>query len=160
MTSVYVETSIISYLTARPSANLIAAARQSETADWWDSRRGEFDLCISRLVVAEAGRGDRNAAARRLAALEGLEVLPLTDEAIDLAKALIREGGLPEKALDDALHIAIAAVQGIDYLLTWNCRHIDNAETKPKIRRTCEAHGFTCPEIATPTELRGCDEDD
>ena len=152
---VYIETSILSYLTARPSSNLIAAAWQKETIDWWEQRREQFSLCISPVVIEEAGRGDATAAARRIEALRGLEVLPLTDAAVELARALIAEGGVPPKALDDALHISIAAIEGIDYLLTWNCRHIDNAESKPKVRRICREHGHKCPEIATPIELMG-----
>ena len=105
-------------------------------------------------------RGDKNAASKRLAELTGIEVLPLNEKVVNLAKALIHEGGVPKKALDDALHIATAAVHGVDYLLTWNCRHIDNAETKPNIRKICEAHGFQCPEIATPIELMGVNEYD
>nr|VFK18783.1 MAG: PIN domain-containing protein [Candidatus Kentron sp. LFY] len=108
--------------------------------DWWEVQRGRFSLCISDLVVEEASRGDGNAVKRRLAALEGIELLPLTDEAVRLSKALVENGGVPGKALDDALHIAIATVHGIDYLLTWNCRHIDNAEAKPIIKRICRRY--------------------
>ena len=158
MAKVYIETSIVSYLTARPSSNLVAAAWQKETSDWWNSQRHRFSLCISDLVIEEAGRGDQGAARRRLVELVGIEVLPLNEDVAILSKALIREGGLPKKAFDDALHIATAAVHGVDYLLMWNCRHIDNAETKPKIRKICQTHGFACPEIATPTELMGCDD--
>ena len=155
MAKVYIETSIVSYLTARPSSNLITAARQKETIDWWEKRREKFNLYISEVVIEEAGRGDKSAAARRLDALEGIEILLLSKEAIDLSRALIQENGIPKKALDDALHLAIAAVQGMDYLLTWNCRHIDNAEMKPRIRKIMESHGYVCPEIAAPIELMG-----
>ena len=160
MAKVYIETSIVSYLTARPSSNLIAAAWQKETTDWWESQRHRFSLCVSDVVIEEAGRGDKGAARRRLAKLAGLEVLPLNEQVVNLSKALIDEGGLPEKAIDDALHIAIAAVHGIGYLLTWNCRHIANAETRPKVRNICLTHGCQCPEIATPTELMGVTEYD
>jgi len=155
MQKIYIETSIISYLTARPSNNLIAAAWQKETVDWWDTQRDRFTLCISEVVIEEASRGDGEASARRLEALSGMDILLLSDEAVDLSKALIKEGGLPEKALDDALHISIATAHNVDYLLTWNCRHIDNAETKPIIRKICKKYGFECPEIATPIELMG-----
>ncbi len=155
MQKVYIETSIVSYLTARPSSNLIAAAWQKETLDWWDTQRHRFELFISDLVTEEAGRGDAEAAARRLAILKDIPILLLNDAAINLAKALIQQGGLPSKALDDALHIAISAVHGMDYLLTWNCRHIDNAEKKPLIRKICQSYGYLCPEIATPIELMG-----
>ncbi len=157
---VYIETSIVSYLTARPSNNLIAAAWQQETLDWWETQRHRFELYISAVVQEEASRGDGEAASRRMDALTGIPLLSFTEDAVKLSKALIREGGLPVKALDDALHISLAAVHGMDYLLTWNCRHIDNAEKKPIIRKICQAYGFACPEIATPIELMGADEDD
>jgi predicted nucleic acid-binding protein len=160
MAKIYIETSIVSYLTARPSNNLIAAAWQKETIDWWETQKGRFDLYISEVVIEEASRGDASAASRRLAALEGLEVLQLNKAAVELSKILIQEGGIPKKALDDALHVAIASVHSIDFLLTWNCRHIDNAEMKPKIRRIIEEHGYLCPEIATPSELMGVYNDD
>ena len=160
MAKVYIETSIVSYLTARPSSNLVSAAWQKKTTDWWETQKGRFSLCISEVVIEEAGRGDKVAASRRLAELSGIEVLPLNDKVVRLSKVLIQEGSVPKKALDDALHIAVAAVHGIDYLLTWNCRHINNAETKPKIRKICQKHGFQCPEIATPIELMGVNKDD
>ena len=160
MQKIYIETSIISYLTARPSSNLIAAAWQKETLDWWETQRNRFDLYISNIVIEEAGRGDSGAASRRLEALASIPILPLNEDVVKLSKALIQEGGLPSKALDDALHIALSAVHGMDYLLTWNCRHIDNAEKKPLIRKVCLTYGFICPEIATPIELMGVNEDD
>jgi predicted nucleic acid-binding protein len=160
MAKVYIETSIVSYLTARPSNNLIAAAWQKETVDWWESQRHRFDLYISEVVLEEAGRGDESAASRRLEALEDIQVLQLDRQSVDLAKALINQAAVPRKALDDALHLAVAAVNGMDFLLTWNCRHIDNAEMKPKIRKVIESKGYQCPEIATPIELMGVHDDD
>lgn len=155
MKTVYVETSILSYLTARPTRDLMAAARQQITRDWWDTHRMRFDLFVSPLVDQEAKRGDPDAARRRVEALGNLPALEVVDEAYDLAAALIAEGALPPSAEDDAAHIALAAVHGMDYLLTWNCRHIDNAETKPIVRSVCIAHGYSCPEICTPEELMG-----
>ena len=160
MEKIYIETSIVSYLTARPSSNLIAAAWQKETLDWWTTQRQHFDLYISDMVLEEAAMGDSVAASCRLEALAGISVLPLDESVVKLSKILIQDGGLPAKALDDALHIAISAVNSMDYLLTWNCRHIDNAQKKPLIRRICHAQGFICPEIATPIELMGVNEDD
>jgi len=160
MAKIYIETSIVSYLTARPSNNLIAAAWQKETIDWWGRQKARFDLYISEVVIEEAGRGDEAAASRRLAVLENIQVLQLNQASIALSKALIEEGGMPRKALDDALHVAISAVHGVDFLLTWNCRHIDNAEMKPRIRAIVENHGYQSPEIATPTELMGVEGDD
>lgn len=159
MSKVYIETSIVSYLTARPSNNLVAAAWKKETVDWWETQRKRFALFISQVVIEEARRGDASAASRRLAALDGIEILHLDKRCVELSKALINEGGMPKKALDDALHVAVAAVHGMDFLLTWNCRHIENAETKPKIRKIIERHGYQCPEVATPTGLMGVDDD-
>jgi len=156
--TVYIETSIVSYLTARPSRDLLAAARQEATVDWWETQRPRFDLYTSAVVMEEAGRGDLEATERRLEALIGMGLLAVTDDVRALSKALIREGAVPSKAVDDSLHIAIAAVHGVDYLLTWNCRHIDNAEAKPLIRGVCLANGHTCPEICTPEELMGVPE--
>jgi predicted nucleic acid-binding protein len=158
--TVYVETSVVSYLTARPTANLLAAAWQKVTLDWWETQRCRFDLFTSEVTVQEAGRGDQAARAKRLEALADIPLLPITDDVGPLAAALLRGGILPEKALNDALHIAVAAAHRVDYLLTWNYRHLDNAETKPAIRDTCVRHGLTSPEICTPSELMGELEDD
>lgn len=155
MKTVYMETSILSYLTARPSRDLLAAAHQQVTREWWDECRERFDVFISPLVVQEARRGDPSAAQRRVDVLPGLAVLEIVEDVYALASALISEGALPPSAEDDATHIAIAAVHGIDYLLTWNCRHIDNAETKPIMRTICATQGYTCPEVCTPEELMG-----
>ena len=155
MSKVYIETSVVSYLTARPSASLVAAAHQQVTRDWWDFHRCRFDQFISPLVIEEAGRGDPDAAVRRLATLEGFPVLEPTESAAELVDILISEGALPSAARDDAAHIAIATVHNMDYLVTWNCRHIDNAEVKPLLRSLCAIHGYVCPEICTPEELMG-----
>ena len=153
--TIYIETSIVSYLTARGSRDLIAAARQQLTIEWWSDCRSRFELFSSPLVEKEAAAGDHEAAARRLATLDEIPMLELTDEVVVFAEQLMEAGALPEKARDDALHIATAVIHRIDYLLTWNCRHIDNAETKPVIRRVCFEKGFACPEICTPEELGG-----
>lgn len=155
MASVYIETSVISYLTARPSASLLAAAHQQVTREWWDHHRDRFEQFISPMVLDEAGRGDSEAAARRLAAVQSFSVLEATQSAVGLVDALISDGALPSVARDDATHVAIATVHSMDYLLTWNCRHIDNAEVKPLIRSVCAVHGYVCPEICTPEELMG-----
>ncbi len=155
MKSVYIETSIISYLTARSSPDLLAAAHQQVTFAWWNDCRRRFEVFISSLVEEEARRGDLDASRRRIEALENLPVLEIVNEAENLAAALIAEGAIPASAKDDAVHIALAAVHNMDYLLTWNCRHIDNAETKPIIRSVCTKLGYTCPEICTPEELMG-----
>jgi predicted nucleic acid-binding protein len=155
MQTVYVETSIISYLTAQPSRDVLAIARQQLTVQWWETCRLQFDLVVSPLVEDEASRGDSEAANRRLQIIKLLRQIEPTSEVVTFTKRLLTKGALPKTAADDALHIALAVVHAIDYLLTWNCRHIDNARTKPVIRRLCEEMGYHFPEICTPEELLG-----
>ncbi|MCX7012310.1 MAG: type II toxin-antitoxin system VapC family toxin [Candidatus Sumerlaeota bacterium] len=155
MKTVYIETSIVSYLTALPARDLLAAAWQNATSRWWETRRQYFELFTSQLVLDEAAEGHPEAAERRLRGLAGIPHLPMPDAVIALASALLKEGALPGKVTDDALHVAVAAYHGVDYLLTWNCRHIDNAEMKPLIRSVCAVQGYGCPEICTPLELMG-----
>lgn len=150
---VYVETSIISYLTARPSKDLRAAANQQTTNEWWQSRRHWFDLYISEFVTMEASMGDPDAARRRIAVIADLPSLRLTEEVRFLGKTLIEKGSLPAKAEIDAYHIAIASVHGMEYLLTWNCTHIANAIMRPKIEAVCRQLGYAPPVICTPQEL-------
>ena len=149
----YIETSIVSYLTAKPSLDVRAVAWHQITAQWWSFARPDYDLFTSEIVLVEAGRGDVDASRRRLACLKGIPELRVDEEAQALAERLITEGAMPETASVDALHIAISAVHAMDYLLTWNCRHIDNAATKPLMRSICAAAGYRCPEICTPMEL-------
>ena len=153
--TVYIETSIVSYLTAKPSSDLLAAAWQKVTIDWWDTQRDRFDLFASDIVIEEAGKGDDIAAARRLKALDEIPLLAVTNEVILFSEAIILAGAIPQKAIGDSLHIALSAVHGLDYLLTWNYRHIDNAETKPLIRKICQENKYGYPEICTPQELMG-----
>lgn len=148
----YVETTIPSYLTAWPSRDLIRAAHQQITREWWVRRKG-FDLHSSRLVVQECQAGDPQAAADRLAALAGIPLLEQSAAAGELAAVLLRDVPLPEKAASDALHIATAAVHGMQYLLTWNCTHIANVVLRPPIEAVCRAAGFEPPLICTPEEL-------
>ena len=152
---VYIETSVVSYLAARPSRDLIVAARQQVTSTWWHTRRTEFQLFISEIVLVEAGAGDAGAAERRLAILTGISVLDPTEQARVLTGRLLREGALPPQAVDDAAHVALAAAHDMEYLLTWNCRHIANAQKKRPIRDICQQCGLSCPEICTPEELMG-----
>jgi predicted nucleic acid-binding protein len=149
---VYIETTIVSYLTARPTRDLVRAAEQEMTREWWDLRSA-FELYVSQLVLDEAAAGDPDAAQRRLVALREPAILDTTDEAIALGRHLIAAGGLPAKASGDALHIAIAAVHGIDYLLTWNCTHIANAKMRGRIEGLCRGAGFAPPMLCTPMEL-------
>ena len=149
---VYLETSVISYLTARPSRNVIEAGHQQSTYLFWD-RRGEFDLSASELVLTECAAGDPEAASKRLAALQGIPLLEITDYSIELAKDLVASAIVPSNASEDALHISIATVHYVDYLLTWNCRHIANATIVEKLRDICDREGFPAPVICTPHEL-------
>ena len=154
----YLETSIVGYLGARASRNLLTAACQQVTWDFWHDRRGRYELFISELVVAEARAGDAEAAGRRLELLQGIPELKVTDDVKRLAAALIDEGAFPGKAEADALHIAIAAVHRVAYLPTWNRRRIDDPVTKPAVRAVCAAHGFACPEVCTPIEMMETDD--
>jgi predicted nucleic acid-binding protein len=151
--SVYVETSVISYLASRPARDLIVVAHQELTREWWEERSGRFELLISELVEQEAGAGDPDASRSRLAAIEGIAILTLSDEAVSLAEQLVGSGPIPREAAADALHIAVAAVNGIDYLLTWNCRHLANAALRLQIGALLENAGYACPVICTPEEL-------
>ena len=160
MKSVYIETSILSYLTAKPSRDVRTAAWQQITVQWWEQARQHYELFTSELVASEAAEGNAEAARRRLDALRGIKELVIDSEMEALAAKLIAEGGVPAEAEVDALHVAIATVHAVDLLLTWNCRHINNAETKPIIRSICAVAGYTCPEICTPQELLSEDTDE
>ena len=149
---VYVETSIVSYLRARPSRDAVLAAHQALTRRWWRGRRN-YSLFVSQVVADEAIRGDRLASARRLRALRGIPRLALNEAATELAAELVRRGALPRKATVDAFHIGIAAAHQVDYLLTWNCKHLANATMRSTIETTCRSSGFTPPIICTPEEL-------
>jgi predicted nucleic acid-binding protein len=152
---VYIETSMVSYLTARPSRDIVAAAHQQISLDWWERRRHDFDLVASLLVVNEARLGNPESAARRLAILQGIPLLEVTTSAQRLAVTIVEKGLLPQTAYPDALHIAIAAVHQVDYLLTWNCSHIANAEILPRVALIGESFGLSLPYICTPEELLG-----
>jgi predicted nucleic acid-binding protein len=152
---VYLETTIVSYLAAKPSRDLIVAAHQELTREWWESRRREFDLFVSRLVLDEAGRGDANAAGRRLAMLSDLPELPATPDAVKLAASLVRADLLPRQAGADAMHLAIAAVHGMDVLLTWNCRHLANGSILGEIGRFVRKMKYELPTVCMPDELMG-----
>ncbi len=150
---VYLETTIPSYLTAWPSRDLIRVAHQQVTKEWWESRRGDFELFASQAVVDECSAGDPAAASLRLEAIRDVTLLEPTPEAAGLARDLLQAVPLPTRAAADALHIAIAAVNGMDYLLTWNCRHIANAALADRIEAVCRRHGFAAPRICTPDQL-------
>ena len=152
MSAIYVETSIVGYLTARSASDVVFQARQELTRRWWQQRRDGFDLYISQLVLDEAGAGDPTAAVDRLSPLEGLPLLG-ESEADRFADLLLARHLLPSKAAADAQHVALAATAGVDYLLTWNCKHIANADLLPPLYETLRAEGFPPPLIVTPEEF-------
>jgi predicted nucleic acid-binding protein len=151
--TVYIETSIISYLTARLSRDLIIAANQQLTQEWWRERRHDFDLYISQLVLEEIRGGDQGAATERLQTAARIPRLILNEAALTLAERLVQNGPLPRKASADALHIAIATTHGLEYLLTWNCKHLANAVLRKQVERLCRVAGYEPPTICTPQEL-------
>jgi predicted nucleic acid-binding protein len=153
MPKVYLDTNLVSYLVARRSRDLIMAARQQLTFDWWQNERGRYELFISEMVLREARMGDPDEVVKRLAALDGLPQLDLTEEVARLAERLLRKGVLPPKAARDAVHIAVATVHRMDFLLTWNFKHIANAHVRKMADRLFRQANYELPVICTPEEL-------
>ena len=153
--SLYLETTIPSYLTARPTRDLIMAAHQQMTREWWEKRLADFRVFISQLVVDECASGDAEAARRRLESINHLPLANIDDAVLALAQGLIAAGAIPPSAGPDAVHIAVAAAHEMDFLLTWNCTHINNAETIAGLAAALAAEGCRCPTICTPEELMG-----
>jgi predicted nucleic acid-binding protein len=151
--TVYVETTVIGYLTSWQRDDVTVAGHQHTTREWWKTAADRFDLFASQLVVQECAAGDKQAAKERLGSLSDIALLPTTPEAEQLADALLVGHGVPESHPEDALHIALAAAHGIEYLLTWNCRHIANAAVRLTIERVCRDVGYEPPVICTPEEL-------
>lgn len=150
---VYIESSVISYLTARSSNDLVKAARQTITETWWTENLQHFAVYVSELVEQEIAQGHPEAAARRLAVTSTIKNPTLSEEAQVIAEQLVTAQAVPADSKEDALHIGIAAANGIDFLLTWNFKHINNASTKAAIRRIIEGLGYQCPELCSPEEL-------
>lgn len=148
-------TTIPSYLTAWPTRDLIIAGHQQLTREWWQTRRNEFQLCVSQFVLDEASAGDAQAAQDRMTILAPLPLLDISDAVLDLASAIMQSGAIPAKAARDAAHIAVSAVHAIDFLLTWNCAHIANAQIVKQVQAICARYGFPCPVICTPEGLMG-----
>ena len=149
----YLDTSVISYLTSRPSRDVVSLAHQQLTLEWWESRRHAFDLRVSELVLYEAGRGDPAAAQARLAIVQDLPVIQVNQLARSLAAKIFRATTLPDKAAADALHLALAAVNGMEFLLTWNCTHLANAVVLRVVNAVCRDNGYEPPLVCTPEEL-------
>lgn len=154
--SIYLETSFISYLTNRMSRDLIVAAHQQVTKTWWEKRRNDFDLYISEVVINEISAGNKEESQKRVELVRtSTKLLSIDQEAEKLAQVFLTEGALPKKAAEDASHVAIAAVNGIDYLLSWNCKHIANVEIIRVIMDICEERGYQAPLICTPLGILG-----
>ena len=151
--TVYIETSIISYLAAYPSRDLITAAHQQITHTWWHERRPDFSLFASQVVLDESAAGDSRMASRRMEILKDLPLLEITPPVAELAATLIARLPLPPRAGADAAHIAVSAYHGMNFLLTWNCSHIANAVLRPRIEMICREQGFSPPVLCTPEEL-------
>lgn len=153
METVYLETTVISYLVALPSRDLVVAAHQQISRDWWERRRSAFRCVVSQVVLDEIAAGDQSEATKRLEIVKPLGVLEASSDAEALAQAIVSAGALPDKAVRDAAHIAVATAHGIQYLLTWNCRHLANAQIAGRVRKVCSGLGFNMPMICTPEEL-------
>jgi hypothetical protein len=154
MKTVYIETSVVSYLTSKPSRDLIVAAHQQITQEWWENvLLQNFEPCISEVVIEEAGQGDPSAAERRLSKLVGIHIIPTTSETKELATAYLHCLSLPQSAGLDAAHLAIAVLNDVDYLVSWNCKHIANGRVIRLIQEENKNRGLKTPVICTPEEL-------
>jgi predicted nucleic acid-binding protein len=153
METVYLETTFVSHLVALPARDLVIAAHQQVTRDWWQRRRPQFRLVISQVVLDEIAAGDKSEAQKRLELVKPLAVLSSSPDAEALTASILQAGALPAKAVRDAAHIALATVHGVGYLLTWNCRHLANAQISRRVSRICSERGFIMPTICTPEEL-------
>ena len=146
MESVYIETTILSYLVALPAKDVVIAGHQKTTLDWWAYRRTAFECFISQVVIDEISAGDPSVA-------DSLNSLAVTVDAEQLTESIMKSGILPPKAIRDAAHIAVATVHGVQYLLTWNCKHLANAQIAKRVANLCRLAGFEMPTICTPEEL-------
>ena len=153
----YIETSVVSYLTAKQPRDVIVTAYQEVTREWWSTALGTLELVASELVRTEAGAGDERAARARLKALESVTLIDTTEDAEYLTRRLLDQGAVPRQAAADAAHIAIAVTNGVDFLVTWNFRHIANAAMRSQIEQVCRDAGFEPPVICTPNELMESD---
>jgi len=151
----YLETSVVSYMVARPSRDVLVVAHQQITREWWADRLGSFEVYVSDVVLLEAEQGDPAAARERVQLIAPFPVLALTADAERLASVYLREMPLPATALRDALHMAIASLNGMEYLVTWNCRHIAHGRIKRRLQEINGCEGMESPVICTPEELGG-----
>lgn len=155
MESVYLETTFISYLVSRPSRDLLVAAHQQTTHEWWTNRRQDFECYVSQVVIDEALAGDPEEAKKRMEKISAFPVLEVTEKAESLTRSILAGGTIPPRFVRDAAHIAVAAVNDVDYLLTWNCTHLANAQIIRRVSVVCNREGYNMPVICTPEELMG-----
>ncbi len=155
MDTVYIETSIVSHASSRPSSDIRIAALQHQARDWWSIERSKFNLVTSQLTILEATDGDPAAAADRLKLLDGLPLVQLGSDVDALANLILAKHLMPRKAGADAIHVAAAAIAGVDYLLTQNCKHIANAHELPRVYRLLDEQGYGQLLICTPSEFLG-----
>jgi predicted nucleic acid-binding protein len=153
--SIYLETTIISYYASRPNRDIVIAGHQQITKDFIDKSALQYDIFVSELVIEECKSGDKEAAILRLELLKTFNLLELNNAALSLAKSLISGKIVPNQYAEDALHIALATIHGMDYLVTWNCKHIANAHIRNKLEKAIRNHGYVLPVICTPEELMG-----
>ncbi len=153
--SVYVESSVVSYLTSRPSRDVVVAGHQAITVEWWQLGRSAYEVVVSPLVIEEISAGNPAAAKGRIEAIVDIPSISISTDAQPIAEALISSKAIPANSLRDALHIAIAATHGMDYLLTWNFKHINNANTRLLVSDTVSGFGYACPILCSPEELIG-----
>jgi predicted nucleic acid-binding protein len=155
MQTVYIETSVVSYFSGKTSRDIVIAGHQASTKDFWEELNNKFIPVISALVIKEASQGEAEKAEARTKAIEGFSVIDISKEAEELAALLVTEKGIPGEFPEDALHIALASVEKIDFIATWNFKHINNPFTKNKIKEIIEEAGYICPVLASPEELLG-----
>jgi hypothetical protein len=151
--TVCIETTIVGHLTSRIPKDQLVAANMLETRQWWVDARPQFTIFISGAVIDEIANGDPVAAAERMQAVAGIPLLAVDERSIALANRLIVDSALPVNAKADAIHLAVATANGLDYLMTWNCRHLANASMRRKIENTCRAENLEPPIICTPPQL-------
>jgi hypothetical protein len=151
--TIYMETSVVSYLAARPSKDPVISGQQIGTRRWWKEKRRDYEIYISKLVWQEAAEGDKVAAKRRLKFIASMPWLQITRAVTGLARTLIKRKAIPPNAGNDATHIAIGAVYQIQFLLTWNFSHINNPATEELVRTVCSDHDYHCPVICAPDQL-------
>ena len=151
--SIYLETTVVSYYTSKPGRDIIVLAHQEITREWWHKSIKQFEIFISEVVIEEASMGDPEAAKRRLEELRDFPHLELNDKVEETAQMYMEKLEIPEKAFRDAAHLAVASVHNIDYLVTWNCKHLANGEIIRKLRDISKDLGIHTPIICTPEEL-------